>query len=456
VNKLQKILDLGNKGFYGRKLSSEYNISGSLALLILLSMSLFNSVGLSNLITDSIQLSVASFFIRLFFIFVFTSTFIVSFLSINIGTSKAKFQNNILSILICYILLAISSYYTYALFIKGSNSVTLIGLFKIFEDKDFSYFGFITIFLLQLIVFISLYNFRKNALVFSEKNELLKRTSHLLQVSIDTRIKDQRESFKALYSEKQKSIEEQLRIFSAIHHELGNSLPALKQDIDNLLEFIDSQNQIAPGFRHKIIAEPLPGEDIADVTTIGQLASRMNKKALYAISTILNLGSLIKANPTKYQPQKIKLYEYLLAEISKFKCEKQNVKILINGDENYEITLDPVQFSFLVQNFLANAIRHGEFNDPEKTYFVLFEYEVESNKLILNIINNGSSLESHYSIDRFLEPFNHFGTSGNTGLGGYLIGIVVKNHGGEIAIIDKTKIDSEYKVCFQILIPINH
>jgi len=127
---------------------------------------------------------------------------------------------------------------------------------------------------------------------------------------------------------------------------------------------------------------------------------------------------------------------------------------LVKGDKNVAINLDPVQFSFLIQNFISNAIRHGEFNDSQKTYFVLFDYDVVDEKFVLNIINNGSPLDSQYSIDRFLEPFNHFGISGNTGLGGYLIGIVVKNHGGEIAIVDKLKSDSDYNVCFQISIPI--
>lgn len=454
VNKTHKILEAGSKIFFSRKLSAEYNFRGCIALLILVTISLYNSVGLSNLITANLQHTGTSIFVRLFFTIVFTAVFIITFLSINVGTGKAKFKNNIVSILICYVIIALSSFYIFASFFENSNSISLVGLFKIFEHKDYNLFGFITLFLLQIIIFFSLFNYRKNALVFSEKNEQLQRTSHLLQVSIDTRVKDQRESFKAIYSEKQKSIEEQLRIFSAIHHELGNSLPALKQDIDNLLEFIDALNKVTPGFSNKIIAEPLPGENIADVTTIGQLVNRMNKKASYAISTILNLGSLIKANPTKYQPITLQIYDYLIEEISKFKCEKQNVKFLVKGDKNVAINLDPVQFSFLIQNFISNAIRHGEFNDSQKTYFVLFDYDVVDEKFVLNIINNGSPLDSQYSIDRFLEPFNHFGISGNTGLGGYLIGIVVKNHGGEIAIVDKLKSDSDYNVCFQISIPI--
>jgi signal transduction histidine kinase len=354
------------------------------------------------------------------------------FRQFSITTSgNKKIFTKIISIYFCiflslfFVLIFIPSlqYKSDILFIK-SNKFTLYSIPKFWESliwKKSNYLLIIAILIFLLLSFINI------TIVFGD--------TFFATKSI---IKEQ----------KTLSFTKQIQIFDSIQHELGNKIPALKNDLNDLKDYFKNPSRI------ELLKDPirslLPGENQSEISTVEELIHRMERKLSYSIASIDSLGSIIKANPSSFKPELLNLHSYLLNEIEKVNYSKDLVTINIEGDKKISQNIDPIQFSFLVQNFISNAIRHGGFEKIDKKYFILIKIYLNGNYLILDFINNGRLLPPNYTINQFLQPYNHYGKTGNSGLGGYLIDIVVKSHNGKIEIVDITKDNNEFKVCFRL------
>jgi signal transduction histidine kinase len=244
------------------------------------------------------------------------------------------------------------------------------------------------------------------------------------------------------------NLSQQIKIFDSIQHELGNKIPALKNDLYDLKDYFNLPDRCL--YLTESIRQPLPGEDQSEISTVQGLIDRMDRKINYAIATIDSLGSIIKSSPDSFNPEKTNVFEFLSKEIEKANISPNFVRISIEGNKNIRINIDTKQFSFLVQNFISNAVRHGGFENYNKKYYILIKYFQKGNDLIIDFINNGNPLSPDYTIDKFIEPYNYFGDTGNSGLGGYLIAMVVKNHNGKIEIVQNIDVDMEKVVCFRI------
>ena len=80
-------------------------------------------------------------------------------------------------------------------------------------------------------------------------------------------------------------------------------------------------------------------------------------------------------------------------------------------------------------------------------YFFLIERE---NEVELAIRNNGTNLPTGFLIENYIKPGGIMGSTGHSGLGGYLIGLIVSNHGAKLNIKEA---DSPYTVEISIILP---
>jgi signal transduction histidine kinase len=250
-------------------------------------------------------------------------------------------------------------------------------------------------------------------------------------------------------NERRKSLLNQINIFSSIQHELGNKLPALKNDISDLKDFFMSYKQsIGLGIEQKI-RNPLPGEDINEIDSIADVLNRVESKLNYSINIVDNAGGIIKSDPNRYAPHKVNLIKFLKEETHKHLDRSRQIEFKFIGDENTSINLDTKQFSIMINNFINNAIRHG-FTDPNLKYQMIFQILEEKNAINLLIKNNGNPFPDSFSLEKYKQPFSYSGATGNTGLGGYIISNVLQNHNATLEIKKDIKPEDNFKVQFII------
>jgi signal transduction histidine kinase len=453
MNNFDKIFETLSRKYYGQKVPQKYWYSGSLYLIFLIYLSLYNATFLTKL--GSSLLSIKYIYIKIILLIIFLTILLLNLRRVINSLKTKSLFNSFIRFIPSVFLISISAAYQYIYFVYGEKQLKFETLFQPLESRfDNNILFLITSVTFEGLFYIFIFKQIKNITTIIEIDYELQKSSKHLQLMIETRKKDQRESFSALYSEKQKSIEEQLKIFSAIQHELGNKIPALKHDLNDLRDFFNSKKNNGIDISKEPIRDLLPGEKLTEISTVEELIQRMNKKITYCISSIDSLGSIIKASPNSFKAENQNLFNYLLKEKEKTGFDVLTAKVIVEGDTNINLNIDSKQFSFLVQNFISNAFRHGGFEKFDKEYFILFKFYQKGSEIVLDIINNGNQLSHNYTIKQFLEPYNYHGSSGNSGLGGYLIGIVIKNHSGKIEIVDKISENVEYKVCFRITLPI--
>jgi hypothetical protein len=78
----------------------------------------------------------------------------------------------------------------------------------------------------------------------------------------------------------------------------------------------------------------------------------------------------------------------------------------------------------------------------------------EDSFAILRVSNNGKPLPNGFTLKHFCAPSIASGSTGNTGLGGWIIAELAKNAGAEISIIPPTQLADGFETGFQITFPI--
>jgi signal transduction histidine kinase len=248
------------------------------------------------------------------------------------------------------------------------------------------------------------------------------------------------------------SINSQILIFTNINHELGNKLPQMKIDVDTLHEYLKSKESDSLNLLDEPVQKPLSIEDSVNIEKIGELINRMDNSLKYSINVINSMGMIIKLGPNNLKKETFNVTDFLNNEIGSINFDRKLIQIDVKCDSKLVANFDQFQFKILISNFIENAIRHGKFQIGN-TNFILFNVYENDKNIIFEIINNGKPVDSAFTINDFVKPNSFFGETGNTGFGGYIIGMILTNHEGEIELIDKSDENTDFKVCFKISIP---
>lgn len=254
------------------------------------------------------------------------------------------------------------------------------------------------------------------------------------------------ENSNELVTERKKSTVNQIEIFSSIQHELGNKIPALKNDFIVLCDYIKNYQ---PELLNKRLREHIPGEELKDIDTIANIFERIENKLDYSIDVIKNAEGIIKSGPSNYHPEKTDLLEFVKNESKKVLHGQNNVETEFKGFSSFAVYIDKKQFSLVINNFIRNAIMHGE-----TTNKIIFEvYDYGQTYIILNIRNNGKPLPPDFSLENFKRPFSYGGGTGNTGYGGFIIWNILQNHKAKLYYNNDLRQNDGCQVQFQITLP---
>lgn len=246
----------------------------------------------------------------------------------------------------------------------------------------------------------------------------------------------------------EQSYQQQINIISSIQHELGNKLPIAKNTLSDLKAAFEK----IPSFDlDQKIRQRLPGESEASIDSFADLHKRLESNLFYAISIVDNIRGVLKADPTRFEPVKVNLKNYLQSEIPKHIGTIPDLSWEIIG-QDVAIAIDRSQFSILLHNVIENARRHGFTDLANKPAMMQFEIGETPESVALKIRNNGLSLPSGFTLEKYTRPGAVLGPTGHSGLGGYLIGLVAANHKAKLNV---TEAESPYTVDVSLTFPKN-
>jgi signal transduction histidine kinase len=249
-----------------------------------------------------------------------------------------------------------------------------------------------------------------------------------------------------LYGERVEGLKQQIRIFQFIEHELVNHIkPA--HDIFN--QFLSNIKRINPDILDASTDFSVPG-----YSTLTEMSNIVNANLDYSRLILRSMSEVINCDPEKIGKTKVNLQEFISNEFKSFDFNGKQVSLHLNFDDSENADIDVKQFKILLKNIFNNALRHG-FLD-ERDYSIGFNISRSEEFMSLEIINNGKKLTEGFNEEYFISPLKKLGPTGNTGIGGYLIYLVIKNHGGDLIISDCSPVYPEYNVSFLIKLPLKN
>ena len=235
---------------------------------------------------------------------------------------------------------------------------------------------------------------------------------------------------------KEKSVtskESELKIFRAFKHELGNRSSELNNYLQTLklyLEKIQTEKQNVD--LNKKISERAGALSISDLFNAMFSVQDKISSSFRAVQNVFDFQSGL----SQIKPHN--LVEMTQQKIKEYKKTEANLEFVIlynNSISEFVVDCDNNQFGVLIENFIRNAEMHGAMNKKQKLIVVFaFEYVKESNEIMMHIINDGRKLPEGFTIDEFTSFGLKSGATGNTGIGGYLIRLVVDNHRGNLKL----------------------
>jgi len=242
----------------------------------------------------------------------------------------------------------------------------------------------------------------------------------------------------------EKERELQVQIFSGISHELGNSVPFIHVDLIQLVNYIGNKY---PLLLNEKLKETSNSENVQD------LIARMNYQLDYSTKILTGMSRIIKCNPSKIQREQISFNEFINKIFANKIFNNGKVSLKIENQNCNELYVDKIQFTLFLESILENANRHGFKYDQD--YCIFIKIGIDNSDIILEIYNDGEPFDEDFTKLHYITPSKHLGETGNTGLGGYLVNLVINNHGGELIDIGNSQNEYEnYKVFLKIKLPL--
>ena len=299
-----------------------------------------------------------------------------------------------------------------------TNLDVFTDFFRINNDISISFILIaIALFIIDLLPFLLLKLKEKNEAIKVQNKELRIKNEALIQQKIKLN----------------EAYEQQLKIIKIMEHDLGRKLAYASMNLENFMTHIKDFKSI--NLNEKI---PKIYDDDDDIKSdsYNDYLKRVENNLKYAISVVLNIPILVKADPLSWKPGEINIKTFLTSTIEKEIKNHENIKYHIHGSDPI-IPIDKSQFEILLHNIIKNAVMHGKKDNNEE---LLIDFEVkeiikndlknggQNSQTKLIIRNNGNPLPEGFTIEKFKEPSIILGPTGHTGLGGHLIAIIAQNH----------------------------
>jgi hypothetical protein len=272
----------------------------------------------------------------------------------------------------------------------------------------------------------------------------LMKTFLLREEAIEKRREMEEAKTKIKYLEQQVSA--QVTIIKAIEHELANSLLPASRGFKHIIGFLEEK------YSEILNDRILPSNPQS--LSIGALKKIVVKNLEYSYEILNSISEVVICDPNQMDKRLINFQNFIKSEFSSFDFDKTLVQLKFSGNDNFDILIDDKQFRIFLKNLFKNAKMHGFHNKPDGT--ILFNIEKSENDLTIEMFNNGNPFSAGFSSDYFFKPLKKFGETGNKGIGGFLMNLVVQNHGGILSLSDCSNTHPDFNVCFIIKLPIKN
>ena len=230
-----------------------------------------------------------------------------------------------------------------------------------------------------------------------------------------------------------RSYETQLKIVNSIQHELGNKLPIVKFSVSDLETHLINLSEKGEININAKIRQPFEGEIAENIASIQTLINVIDMELQNSVLIVQNMGAIVQTDGGKTKKIPTIINDFIKDDLKYSKRQfPKNIRIEIDG-ENVAVNLDQSQFKILLDNIYKNAIRHS-FIDNDKQYNFKIHINGKKNKVQIIFMNNGEPFPEIMNTSSYTELNEFYGETGNSGIGGYLIGQVIRNHNGDLSI----------------------
>lgn len=224
-----------------------------------------------------------------------------------------------------------------------------------------------------------------------------------------------------------------------IKHRIGNELLPVKNDIDAFVKLFKSHPE-------GLTFETIRGKD----EKVSEILERLSRCINQVSDSLQDLTRTVDKDNLK----PVDIVEAITEYVAKFTgCKDFSViedlpaeKIYVNGSKN--------MIDSILQNIVANAIRHGFIDKSRNDYAIkLSAHYDRSGNIVLSVQNNGAPM-SALGIENYFIRGGIAGNTGHSGIGGADIKDTVDCMGGDVALLCDEH--SEWKVCIRISLPITN
>ena len=246
-------------------------------------------------------------------------------------------------------------------------------------------------------------------------------------------ILEQSKEISSINEQLKRSYETQLKIVNSIQHELGNKLPIVKFSVSDLETHLINLSEKGEININAKIRQPFDGEIAENIASIQTLINVIDMELQNSVLIVQNMGAIVQTDGGKTKKIPTIINDFIKDDLKYSKRQfPKNIRIEIDG-ENVAVNLDQSQFKVLLDNIYSNAIRHS-FIDNDKQYNFKIHINGKKNKVQIIFMNNGEPFPEIMNTSSYTELNEFYGETGNSGIGGYLIGQVIRNHNGDLSI----------------------
>jgi signal transduction histidine kinase len=216
-----------------------------------------------------------------------------------------------------------------------------------------------------------------------------------------------------------------------LKHTLKQPVSALGNDFTSLKSFLQGKIKTKASIDSTETIVPIFDTDTPDqieIHTLKNTLSRMERAITdmdYILEQAIKIISI--SEPAKESIQLKKFLQNIVSEYPK-------IQFKVTGKE-IEFLADRKQLRILMHNFISNALKHGFKKSIEKPTIWLEIKPKDTISFQLSIRNNGSALPPDFTIQDFLAKGSSIRSDVGSGFGGFLIGLILKKHKGQVELI---------------------
>ena len=260
-------------------------------------------------------------------------------------------------------------------------------------------------------------------------------------------------------------------VLSGVKHSMAQLYGAVSTEVLNIKYFLDRKikNEEPLKWDNNISLNQRTNRTLKQVfDNVGNLLSEM-EHSFDTIQRIVNFKN------KQLHKEEVNIVDFFTKEAKSFPLD--NKKLAISTVWNsalpkdfYLIEIDKNQFKEVIRNFIENTIKHGLSNQPlglqEQIYFHIAP-NLTTDELVIEMHNTGAPFPEGFTFEDYISPGVTSNKQKGTGLGGYFIDQVIKNHSGRfewMTISEEQKkanggdyrtYDENIGIHFKITLPLN-